>query len=82
MSKKQTKKGIIFESMIVSYMVLHKIRTKEALRARTTIGSNVTMLKYFNNPDCIPIGSFNEIMTALKVPQEERIKIMTKLLEN
>lgn len=82
MSKRQTKKGIIFESSISTYMVLHKVRSKEALRARTTIGSNKTILKYFDNPDYIPIGSFNEIMSALKVPPEERIKIMTKLLEN
>ncbi len=82
MSKKQTKKGIIFKSEIASYMVLHKITSKEALRMRTTIGSPYTFIKYLNDPDYIPIGKFAEIMTALKVPQEERIKIMTKLLEN
>lgn len=82
MSKNQTKKGIIFESELLRYMKLRKINSKEQLRILTTIGSNKTMLKYFQDPENIPIGKALEIMSALKVPKEEQIRIITKLLEN
>lgn len=81
MSKNQTKKGIILESELSRYMVSRQIRSKEALRAHTTVGSNVTMLKYFDNPDKMPIGTINEIMSALRVPADERIRIISRLIE-
>ena len=82
MGKLQTKKGRILEAELVKYMILSKIKSKEALRQYTTVGSNVTMLKYLDNPDAMPIGNMREIMSALKIPKEERLQIMEKLMEN
>lgn len=82
MSKYQTRKGVIFESELAYYMTLYKIGSKEALRARTTVGSNKTMLKYFDDPESMPIGKLTEIMSALKIPKDERMKIVAKLIEN
>lgn len=82
MSKFQTRKGVIFESELKKYMTLYKIGSKEGLRKRTTIGSNVTILKYFDDPETIPIGKLTEIMSALRIPKEERIKIISKLMDN
>ena len=81
MSRYQTRKGTDFEAELSKYMTLDKIKSKEALRARTTIGSNVTMLKYFDDPECIPIGTLQEIMSALRIPKEERTRIVAKLLD-
>ena len=82
MSKYQTRKGVIFESELKYYMTLYKIGSKEALRARTTVGSNKTMIKYFDDPESMPIGKLTEIMSALKIPKDERMKIVAKLIEN
>ena len=82
MSKYQTNKGRIFESEISKYMVLSRIKSKEALRAHTTIGSNVTMLKYMDNPEAMPLGNLKEIMSALRIPKEERLNIISQLLDN
>ena len=81
MSKYQTRKGAIFESELAYYMTLYKIGSKEALRARTTVGSNKTMIKYFDDPDSMPIGKLAEIMSALRIPKDERIKIISKLMD-
>lgn len=81
MSVRQTKKGLQLESELLRYMKQRQIRSKEALRTHTTVGSNVTMIKYFDNPDDMPIGTMNEIMNALRIPKEERIRIMTQLME-
>ncbi len=81
MSKYQTRKGVYLESELKKYMILYKVGGKEGLRKRTTIGSNVTILKYFDDPDTIPLGKLTEIMTALRIPKDERVKIMTKLIE-
>lgn len=81
MSKYQTRKGVIFESELSKYMTLYKIKSKEALRARTTVGSNVTMIKYFDDPELIPIGKLTEIMSALKIPKDERVRIIAKLMD-
>lgn len=79
-TKTKTKKGILFESEISKYMILQKITSKEALRAHTTVGSSCTMLKYFKDPERIPLGIMSEILEALKVPKEEQIKIVTMLI--
>lgn len=81
MSKYQTRKGVIFESELSKYMTLYKITSKDALRARTTVGSNKTMLKYFDDPELIPIGKLTEIMSALKIPKDERVRIIAKLMD-
>lgn len=81
MSKRQTKKGIIFESELSKYMKLRDITSKEKLRGLTTVGSHGTIIKYFDDPELIPMGKMNEIMTALRIPKEERVRIVTMLLE-
>lgn len=81
MSKNQTKKGIIFESELSKYMKLRDITSKEKLRSLTTVGSHGTIIKYFDNPELIPVGKMNEIMQALRIPKEDRVRILTMLLE-
>ncbi len=82
MGKYQTKKGQILESELSKYMILSRVKSKEELRLLTTVGSNVTMLKYLDNPERMPIGNLNEIMSALRIPKEDKIKILEKLIEN
>lgn len=65
-----------FEGCVAKYMKKRHITTKEQLRAHTTVGSSTTFRKYFKEPDLIPIGVFNQIMTALKVPSEERYELL------
>ncbi len=81
MSKYQTKKGIIFESELSRYMKLRNITSKEKLRSLTTVGSHQTIINYFDDPEKIPMGKLNEIMSALRIPKEERVRIVTMLLE-
>lgn len=81
MSKNQTKKGIIFESELSKYMKLRDITSKEKLRGLTTVGSHGTIIKYFDDPELIPMGKMQEIMSALRIPKEERVRIVTMLLE-
>ena len=82
MGKYQTKKGQIVESELSKYMILSRVKSKEELRLHTTVGSNVTMLKYLDNPERMPIGNLKEIMSALKIPKDERLQILEKLIEN
>ncbi len=81
MGRYQTKKGRIFESELQKYMTLAGW-SKETLREHTSIGSNVTMLKYFDDPETIPIGRMAEIMSALKIPRDERMRIIQKLIDD
>lgn len=66
----------IFRATIRYYMTLRHVRTLEQLRAHTSVGSNKTFLKYIKNPDLIPVGVLVQIMDALKIPTEERIKLI------
>lgn len=68
----------LFRATCKCYMELRHIRTKEDLRAHTTVGSNCTFLKYWKNPDLIPLGVFEQIMGALNVPYEEQFNILKK----
>lgn len=61
----------LFRATLKKYMELRHIRSKEQLRAHTTVGSNKTFLKYWNEPELMPIGIFLQIMKALNVPYEE-----------
>lgn len=61
----------LFRATLKKYMELRHIRSKEQLRAHTTVGSNKTFLKYWNKPELMPIGIFFQIMKALNVPYEE-----------
>ena len=81
MKRNQTKKGVILESELSKYMILKGYTSKEALRQHTTIGSNCTMLKYFADPEKIPLGNLTEIMSALKVPADEQIRILSLIME-
>lgn len=68
--------GDIFRGTIQKYMALRHINTREQLRAHTTIGSNKTFGRYWNDPELIPIGEFLNICRALKIPNEERISML------
>ena len=65
-----------FQGTVMKYMILRHIRTKEQLRLHTSIGSNKTFLKYWHDPDLMPIGNFEQIMKALNVPWEEKIELL------
>lgn len=81
MKRNKTKKGIFLEAELSKYMIMQRITSKEALRAHTTVGSSTTMLKYFADPERIPLGTIKEIFFALKIPQDEQIKIVSTLIE-
>ena len=66
------------QGTIEKYKKIRHIRTQEQLRRHTTVGSPNTFRKYLNNPDLMPLGIFEEIMTALNVPKEEKIELLTK----
>lgn len=65
----------LFRATTKKYMELRHIRTKEKLRAHTTVGSDNTFRKYWEEPELMPIGVFNQIMRSLNVPMEEQIEI-------
>ena len=67
-----------FQGTVEKYKTLRHIRTQEQLRAHTTVGSNKTFIKYWNNPELMPLGVFNQIMDSLNVPYEERWEILKK----
>ena len=81
MSKYQTKKGQQFEAELWRYMKLRRINSFEELRQLTTIGSNVTMGKYRDDPTLIPVGKLLEIMRAVRMPKDERVRIINMLGE-
>lgn len=81
MGKYQTKKGQILESELAKYMILCRFKSKEELGYHTTLSKN-TIYKYLDNPELMPIGNLKEIMSALRIPKDERLQIMEKLLEN
>lgn len=68
----------LFRGTINKYKELRHIRTQEDLRKHTTIGSSTTFRKYWNDPTLLPLGAFEQIMTALKVPFEEQCEILKK----
>ena len=68
--------GELFRATTKKYMELRHIRTREQLRAHTTCGSNKTFSKYWNDPELMPIGIFEEIMKALNVPKDEKYSIL------
>lgn len=68
--------GDLFRSTVKGYMELRHIKTKEQLRSHTTCGSNKTFIKYWNHPELMPIGVFEDIMKALNVPREEKQSLL------
>lgn len=81
MSRYQTKKGELFEAECRKFMKLRHIRSLEELRSHTSVGSNTTFLKYFDDPECMPVGKMAEVLTALKMPKETRLEIISKMTE-
>ncbi len=81
MSQYQTKKGIAFEAELRKYMKLRGINSFDALRQHTTIGSQATICKYFDDPELIPVGKLREMLTALRIPREERQRIISIITE-
>lgn len=81
MSRYQTKKGELFEAECRKYMKLRHMTSLEELRSHTSVGSNVTFLKYFDDPECMPVGKLMEVLTALKMPKDIKMDIMLKLTE-
>lgn len=81
MSRYQTKKGELFEAECRRYMKLRHIRSLEELRSHTTIGSNTTFLKYFDDPEAMPLGKMAEVLAALKVPKDIRVELISKITE-
>lgn len=65
----------LFRATTKKYMELRHVNTQEKLRAHTTCGSSTTFRKYWNNPDLMPVGIWEQIMDSLNVPKEERIEI-------
>ena len=66
----------LFLATLAKYKTLRHITTLEQLRKYTTCGSDNTFRKWMNDPRLIPIGEWESIMTALKVPREEQFEIL------
>ncbi len=64
-----------FRGTVKDYMEQRHIRTREQLRAHTTIGSSTTFRKHWNDPDLMPMGNFFQIMNALNVQREKQLEI-------
>lgn len=71
-------KADLYRATIEKYMSLRHINNKEQLRAHTTVGSSTTFLKWWHNPELLPIEVYFQIMTALKVPEVEQFEILKK----
>ena len=65
----------LFRATTKKYMELRHIRTREQLRAHTTVGSHNTFKKWWDDPELMPMGVFEQIMTCLNVPREEQFEI-------
>jgi len=63
--------GEQFRGTCRQYMELRHIGTVTRLGEHTSV-SNKTFLKYWHNPDLLPMGVFEEIMDCLNVPKEAR----------
>ena len=81
MGKYQTKKGALFEAECRKYMKLRHIHSLEELRSQTTVGSNTTFLKYFDDPEQMPVGKMAEVLTSLRIPKYIKVEMMQKLIE-
>lgn len=66
--------GDLFRATTKKYMVLRHVKTLEQLRSHTTV-SNKTFLKYWHNPDLMPLGIWEQIMDSLNVTTEDRLEI-------
>lgn len=64
-----------YHGTVRKYMEIRHVKSLEALRQHTTIGSGHTFAKYWKCPELLPIGVFEDIMKALKVPEDEQLNI-------
>lgn len=80
--KPQTPKGRVFEAELRKNMFLRHMNTLEDVRELTTIGKGTnTMGNYMADPEIIPIGKVGEIMQAVKMPKEDRIRMLMLLTD-
>lgn len=66
----------LFLATVAKYKTMRHITSLEQLRKYTACGSSTTFRKWMNDPRLIPIGEWESIMTALKVPREEQFEIL------
>lgn len=66
----------LFQATVAKYKKLRHIHTQEQLRKHTTVGSNKTFGKYFQDPDLMPMGVWEQIMKTLNVPADERWQML------
>lgn len=66
----------LFRATLAKYQKLRHIDTLEQLRAHTTCGSSTTFRKWLQDPNLIPIGEWENLMNALRVPKAEQIEIL------
>lgn len=66
----------LFRATTKKYMELRHVRNKEKLRAHTTVGSSTTFRKYWNDPESMPMGVWEQIMDSLNIPTEERFQML------
>lgn len=66
----------LFRATLAKYKSLRHIDTLEQLRAHTSCGSSTTFRKWIKDPNKMPVGEWENLMNALKVPKAERIEIL------
>ena len=71
--------GAIYRATCRKYMELRHIKSLEQLRQFTTVGSNKTFLKYWNDIELMPWGVMVQIMNGLKIPNDERQMMLNEL---
>ena len=81
MSQYQTKKGIAFEAELRRYMKLRGVSSFADLRKRTSIGSQATICKYFDDPETMPMGKMAEVLSALNMPKDVKSSIVNRIIE-
>jgi len=64
-----------FRGLVRQYMELRHVRRLEDIRQHTTLSTG-TFSKYWNDPKRFPLGEVVAIFNYLKIPYEERAKIL------
>ena len=66
-----------FRGLVRQYMEIRHVRRLEDIRQHTTLSTG-TFSKYWNNPQLFPLGEVVAIFNYLKVPNDERSRILNK----
>lgn len=66
-----------FRGLVRKYMELRHVRRLEDVRLHTTL-SKGTFCKYWHNPTFFSLGNVIDIFEYLKIPHEERSKVLKK----